>query len=190
MDSDKGSENSFKVDSYKVMPAKNKRLIMVVNRNVVVRRTKNNFEIRGNELKASYIMCSSLEELSVLSTKTKILDVALNFSMSYTRYAPERGSGFTIESSPSIPQVIKAFAFAFEEMLSEEIETALTDGQDGNGSSAEQTESIGENLSLSGLFPSRSKIMNNLRNRCIYLSEEEYCMLNILDAILKRGERG
>lgn len=75
-------------------------------------------------------------------------------------------------------------------MISKETETALTDSQEICASSAEQVNRIEESLSLSGLFPSKSKLVNRLRSRCLLLSEEEYRMLKIRGGIVEGGDLG
>lgn len=69
-------------------------------------------------------------------------------------------------------------------MISKWIETALTDSQDRAASSGEQVQSTGDTLSLKALFSTKLKMVNSLRNT-LYLTEEEYGMLNHPEELVK-----
>lgn len=93
-----------------MMIAKNRNLIRVVNHIVIIRRSKNNLKTHGNELGASYIMLSALEQPLLLTKGITVLDVALNFLRSHAGYAPEIFSECTIEPFPNILPAIEAGA--------------------------------------------------------------------------------
>lgn len=96
------SKNSFDSDSYQMMVARIKNLILVVSLKVIVRRTKKHHDLHFNALDTySSILCLLEEPLLLKTTKHK-LDVALDLLKSYTGYVLAKWSGFIIESSRNI----------------------------------------------------------------------------------------
>lgn len=51
-------------------------------------------------------------------------------------------------------------------------------------------ERIGDSLSLDVLLLSNSKMVSSLRNRCFYLTETKFCMLNICEGTVEGKARG
>lgn len=101
---------------------------------------------------------------------TKILNAAFNMLKSQTGFVAENCAGLIIESSSNVFPVIKAGVYAFKRMISNEIETALTDSQDRSACSAEKVGSTGDSHSLAAHFPNYSKMVSSFQNRCLYLS--------------------
>lgn len=93
-----------------------------------------------------------MEEKLLITTALNIFDDAPNFLKAYTESVAERCSEFTIESWADIFLIIKTVTYVSKEMISEEIETALTNSEDRSASSAEQLQSTEDCLSLGSLF--------------------------------------
>lgn len=76
-------------------------------------------------------------------------------------------------------------------MNGREIESALTDSQEGGASSIEQVQSIGNNsFSLGALLPSKVKIKSSVRNRRTYMLEKTISKLIIFEVIVEGGNSG
>lgn len=93
---DVDSKNSFDFESYKMMVARNRNLILVLSPNVIVRRSKHHHEKHSNDLEMDSSMHMSLEELLLFTTKINVLDVVLRFWKSYIGYVSEKCQDSTL----------------------------------------------------------------------------------------------
>lgn len=96
------------------MAAKTKNLIMVLSRNIIVKKAKNNYETIGNELYLILGMCSSLQGTLLLKLGMEIIEVAFHFLKSHTTYVFEMRFAFF----SNIFQGIASVNYAFKDLIS------------------------------------------------------------------------
>lgn len=116
--------------------------------NVIVRKTKNHHETIFNELETSLNICSSLEELLLLTETKNTLHAALHSLKSYTGLFLGNCSWLTDKSFSKPYPVIKTAAYDSKELISKDIRTTQTDSQIWSASTAGQVESTGNSFPL------------------------------------------